>query len=184
MLLIRMSQSQFRELSLLNQYLNQHQMTWVSSHVLAVETEDNNKNEVLAVFKAILQEGYNELTVLISYQADDFSLYLLNLLHLSYPGKVYPLGDGFLIANSVGDAQLLNKAQQLYASFPQDLMNVVNCYCYHQGSLNACAQALYLHRNTINLKINQFILETNIDLRDFEIRWFMRILKTLLFGVQ
>lgn len=183
MILVRITPAQLKELSLLQHYLTQDQWSWVSTNVMAVDVAAEQKVEILSLFRAIIQEGFNPLTVLTTYRADDFNLYLLNLLHQSSPRKVYDLADGFLVGLTLRDEDLLVKAQRFYASLPGYLMDVVVCYCRHHGSLKACGSQLYLHRNTVNQKINEFIHLTGIDLRNPSYQLFMRMLDTVLYGV-
>lgn len=181
MILVRITPFQFKELGILKPYVTQEQITWVSLDILALELED--PSPVLSMFTAILQEGFHKITVLTTYQSDDFSVYLLNLLHQTAPGKIYSLAEGFFQATLIQDPHLHSKASQLYSSLPSPLMDVVLCYCRNQGSLLHCAQNLYLHRNTVNHKINVFIEKTGMDLRKAEVRNFLTMLKIMLFGV-
>nr|AMP56232.1 PucR C-terminal helix-turn-helix domain protein [uncultured bacterium] len=183
MILVRITPTQLKELSLLRDYVTPDQWSWVSANVMAVELTDDQKAEILSLFRAIIQEGINALTVLTTYRADDFSLYLLNILHQTSPRKVYNLADGFLVGLTLRDEELLVKAQRFYASLPGHLMDVVVCYCRHHGSLKACGSQLYLHRNTVNQKINEFIHLTGMDLRHSSYQLFLRILVTVLYGV-
>lgn len=51
-----------------------------------------------------------------------------------------------------------------------DLCNVLKCYLDHDGSVNQTADALYVHRNTVNYKINRIAAVLNVDLSSLKIR--------------
>lgn len=182
MILVRMTPSQYQDLHIINQYIAPDQWSWVSSNVLGIDIDHEQSPELLSLFKAIIRENFHNITLLMTYRANDFSVYLLNLLHQTSPGKIYDLVDGLIVSMSLHNEELLAKAQSVYASFPAELMDVVVCYCRHQGSLKACAQELYLHRNTVNQKIQAFIAQTGINIRLASFQLFIRVLNTLLYG--
>ena len=51
-----------------------------------------------------------------------------------------------------------------------ELVDVLKCYLDHDGSVNRTAEELFVHRNTINYKLNKIKDILNIDLASLETR--------------
>ncbi|MEA5083926.1 MAG: PucR family transcriptional regulator ligand-binding domain-containing protein [Lachnospiraceae bacterium] len=51
-----------------------------------------------------------------------------------------------------------------------DLTNVLRCYLAHDGSVNDTADELYLHRNTVNYKLNKAGEILNMNLSSLDVR--------------
>ena len=51
-----------------------------------------------------------------------------------------------------------------------DYCKVLECYLNHDGSVKEAAEELYVHRNTINKKINKIEEITGLDLSSLDVR--------------
>ena len=87
---------------------------------------------------------------------------------LSYfPNQVVCLSDLLLKEFSFGNFTSIPLLKNEFKDVPHELMLTAGAYL--RANLNACltAEILYIHRNTFNYRLNEFIERTGLDIREY-----------------
>ena len=107
------------------------------------------------------------LTVLCVHQNTSFEQKLLKEAAAYYPNRVLYATDIIMKEMSLGDYSSYKPLMNLFSSVPFELMNTAGTYL--RCGLDAClsAKMLFIHRNTFNYRLNQFITITGLDIRDY-----------------
>lgn len=66
-----------------------------------------------------------------------------------------------------GDLELYNELKKEFLSLDKELLSTALAYI--NCNMNAClaSKSLYIHRNTFNYRLNKFIEQTSLDLRNY-----------------
>ncbi len=104
---------------------------------------------------------------LIAPRHDGFAEKLLHEALDYYPGQLKYLSDLILKEMSFGDYSCLPFISAFFRDLPEDLVisGVKYLECGMDGLL--AAKALYIHRNTFNYRLAQFIRISGVDIREY-----------------
>lgn len=62
-----------------------------------------------------------------------------------------------------------------------DLAKTIDAFFQHDLNVLATAQAMYMHRNTLNYRLNKIVKATGLDIRRFEDAIVFRVIMTIYF---
>lgn len=99
----------------------------------------------------------------------------LNILMEYAPNRLADLADVLMIASIRGDDRLRSALEKHFQGVPSRLLETAHMMVLCDGEAKQAAQALYLHRNTFNYRLNQFLDVTGIDVRHDAMRALMRL---------
>jgi hypothetical protein len=107
------------------------------------------------------------ITVLCTHEDGIFARKLLKEAVAYFPNRCLFLSDVIMKEMSFGDYSALPELGKIFHDVPNELMLTAGTYL--RCGLDAClaAQKLFIHRNTFNYRLNQFIEKTHLDIRDY-----------------
>ncbi len=108
-----------------------------------------------------------QMSVLSCHQNTPFEQKLLREASLYFPNRVLYATDVIMKEMSLGDYSSYKPLMSLFAHVPHELMNTAGTYL--RCGCDAClsAKMLFIHRNTFNYRLAQFIHLTGLDIRDY-----------------
>lgn len=108
-----------------------------------------------------------QMSVLSCHQNTPFEQKLLREASMYFPNRVLYATDVIMKEMSLGDYSSYKPLMNLFAHVPHELMNTAGTYL--RCGCDAClsAKMLFIHRNTFNYRLAQFIHLTGLDIRDY-----------------
>jgi DNA-binding PucR family transcriptional regulator len=107
-----------------------------------------------------------KVTILVTHDVNDVSL-----MALQY---AYDYGLSFALVGDIVASLYVSDKEKLSEKITNEFKNVsyesyLTAKAYINNGLNAqaAARSLYVHRNTFNYRLNKFIIESKLDIRDF-----------------
>lgn len=105
------------------------------------------------------------IKILISHNRDFFCCYMLR--YCDYPAnKIVHIAD--LIATNLNDEKVMQYLRKLFESIEPHLVYTVKMYMENNLNVVKTAKEIYAHRNTLNYRLNQFIEQTGVDIKDYK----------------
>lgn len=107
------------------------------------------------------------MSILCVHQNTAFEQKLLKEAAAYFPNRVLYATDVIMKEMSLGDYSSYKPLMSLFSSVPFELLNTAGTYL--RCGLDAClsAKMLFIHRNTFNYRLAQFISLTGLDIRDY-----------------
>jgi len=133
-----------------------------------IVASDNFYNAITLCHPILSNDLGISLTVLVSYENTAISYYALKIAEAQFPSKISSLSDIYLYCLTHNDDTINNHLKKTFENVSYEMiqtgLELIN------SGLNAClaAKRLYIHRNTFNYRLNKFIEETSLDIRDFD----------------
>lgn len=121
----------------------------------------------------IINNDFNAMfTILIVPKFDDFMIELLDSINGSGVFNTYQVLNSLLIKNKL----TINEIPNYLENIDKELLKVF--VIYYETGMNICltARLLYLHRNTLNYKLNKLSEDLDMDVRDNLIANFIYLL--------
>lgn len=108
-----------------------------------------------------------QMSVLSVHQNTAFEQKLLREASLYFPNRVLYATDVIMKEMSLGDYSSYKPLMNLFSQVPHELLNTAGTYL--RCGCDAClsAKMLFIHRNTFNYRLAQFINITGLDIRDY-----------------
>jgi hypothetical protein len=103
----------------------------------------------------------------------------LSVLMEYAPNRLADLADVLMIASIRGDDRLRTALEQHFQALPSRLLETARMMVLCEGEAKRAAQVLYLHRNTFNYRLHQFMDRTGVDVREDAMRTLMRLYLSL-----
>lgn len=95
------------------------------------------------------------------------------------PGQIIELGDLLILAHHHDDQRLALALEQCLAQVEKDVLETARMQLLTGGNGVLAAELLYIHRNTFRYRLNKFIEQTGIDLREPTIAYALKVYNTL-----
>lgn len=148
---------------------------------IAKEVRETINSELLIDLKIIISKPYHSL--------EDISTTLMDLKGLMAIGDIFSPGRHILISDEMNLEQLIysipfDKREKIYIElFKKDIYDKMEEDLYHTAevfinndlNLSETAGKLYVHRNTLNYRLDKLLRETGLDLRKFNDAMFFKI---------
>ena len=128
-------------------------------------------SSLIAELEPLIQLLHDDLSIQMSvlsvHQRTEFERKLLKEAAAYFPNRVLYATDVIMKEMSLGDYSSYKPLMNLFSRVPHELMNTAGTYL--RCGLDAClsAKMLFIHRNTFNYRLNQFISITGLDIRDY-----------------
>lgn len=107
-----------------------------------------------------------KVTILVTHDVNDVSLMALRY--------AFDHGLSFALVGDIAASLYISEKENLTEKITNEFKNVsyesyLTAKAYINNGLNAeaSARSLYVHRNTFNYRLNKFITEAKLDIRDF-----------------
>ena len=107
------------------------------------------------------------ISILVAPYDDDFTLSLLDDALAYFPNTMVFPHDVIMKQIGFGNYSSFQPLRDYFARVPLDLLETAGAYL--RAGLNGlkAAETLYIHRNTFNARISNFISLTALDIRDY-----------------
>ena len=115
-----------------------------------------------------------QIAVLITHDNDLFCQEALNLAFKYQRGQVLNLADVCLIASIRKEVVFLDMLRNYFNNVEAELLRTIVVFLQHALSHLATADYLYIHRNTLAYRLNQFQQLTKMNIADFDNAAFFR----------
>jgi len=145
------------------------QVNQFQEHILEIITEQVDVKELIQATREVtLGELYQDFTAFIEPLDFDFPVQdILNLLP-DFTPSVYT------IEQLIPEMVFLSKWQYLkrlknyyYSKFNSETIETVLGFIDHNLNATKTAKTLFMHRNTLNYRLDNFVRKTEIDVRTF-----------------
>jgi hypothetical protein len=132
-----------------------------------VVSDEKFFTEVESLLSPIHDDLGITISFLCSHENSMFARKLLKEAVSYFPNRCLFITDVLMKEMSFGDYSSLPELSSIFHDVPGDLMLTAGTYL--RCGLDAClaAQKLFIHRNTFNYRLNQFIDYTHLDIRDY-----------------
>ena len=104
---------------------------------------------------------------LVSHGHGELENHLLPYSLAYFPNMASHLSDLILREMSFGDYSCYSLFMKLFRNVDSDLMQAAGAYLRCGCQALKAAEVLYVHRNTFNYRLANFIKKTNLDIRDY-----------------
>lgn len=115
----------------------------------------------------LMQDLDNQITILVSHANDELAYYAMNKAYLISTNKISLLSELILDLALKGDVSLLPYMRKEFDGVDHQIMLTAEAFIKCGLNATLASKKLYVHRNTFNYRLNQFIDATNLDIRDY-----------------
>jgi hypothetical protein len=150
-------------------------LTW-----LAPDTAVFSINHAASIQLRVLHDTVREdlgfrMTMVIGF---DHSLVLGEALAVALdwvPGQITELGDLLILAHHHHDRRLALALERVLAQVDKDVLETARMQLLTGSNGVLAAQLLYIHRNTFRYRLNKFIEQTGMDLREPTLAYALKV---------
>jgi hypothetical protein len=153
--------------ALMNAYSMHYSLIMESTQKGYIISDERFYDVLENLFPLLTQDLDNFFTFLVSHANDELSYYALIKSTTLSPGKVNILSEVILDLALLGDKTLLNYMRKEFLGVDHQIMLTAETFIRCGLNASLAAKKLYVHRNTFNYRLNQFIDATNLDIRDY-----------------
>ncbi len=142
-----------------------------------IEFESDHKGYFLAdgafydVLDGVLSTIHDDLgismTVLVSHARKGLEERALRIAFNHFPNQALFLSDVILKEFSFGDFSSLPLLRSEFKNIDFEVMQTARVYLRCGMNALRASEKLFIHRNTFNYRMNRFIEETGLDIRDY-----------------
>ena len=131
-------------------------------------TEDVSRQPLQTFLDTYQQEQKGKFHLLKTYRLHPLGEQASRLGLKKNPGKVDLIGDFLLQRVLEGQVSLLPTIRDEFASVPRHLMQTAAMLMDSNMNASIASDRLYVHRNTFNYRLNQFVNLTGLDIRQHD----------------
>lgn len=123
---------------------------------------EDSFSKLNTILDILNQDFSTSFTILLVPKFDDFMIKLLDYINGNGIYNAYQVLTNLLIKNEIKKDSIPNYLKDI----DKELLNIF--IMYYETGLNICltARLLYLHRNTLNYKLNSISEKLDMDIRD------------------
>ncbi len=141
---------------------------WIDSHTLKAELGEFSRVQFKLMFSSLQHDLGIILSAVSGFDDDVIMSAFLDLLVDNRPGKSIGAAETLILSKLLGNSALIQRLDHHFESIGRDVMDTARMYLDTGRSVNASAAHLYLHRNTFRYRLNKFITQTKLDIREIE----------------
>jgi hypothetical protein len=141
-------------------------LQWVDDHTLKADLDDFGRVQLKLMFASFQHDLGITLSGILGFDADDIMEGFLNFACEYRPGKLTGAAELLLLEKLTSKNELMTALDRHFEIISRDEMETARMYLETGRNVNASAQHLYLHRNTFRYRLNKFINQTGLDIRE------------------
>jgi hypothetical protein len=145
-----------------------HDLQWIDNRTLKAELDDYGRVQLKLMFASFQHDLGITLSAVSGFDADDIMVEFLTYSCENRPGNFMGSSEVLLLSKILGNSRLLESLDLSLAKIGRDEMETARMYLETGRNVNASATHLYLHRNTFRYRLNKFIAQTGIDIREID----------------
>jgi hypothetical protein len=160
-------------ISLFNGLIDQHHVTVLNEQMLVFEDDLYYENDILdyeGLYQLIREDFSVDLTMLIEpYTEEDLPVSEECTFHLrQMKSGIYGYEEVLLEGLLSKDETIIRKLKAyIKDNLHQEVIHSVRAFVDHNLNSSVTAKSLYMHRNTLNYRIDLFISATHIEVKSF-----------------
>jgi hypothetical protein len=155
------------------------EFVWLDDYTAKFQIEQSQAIQLRVLYEPLRDDLGIKLTMIIGFDHEPLMRLALAMASESYAGKVIELGDVLVLESSRADHRLVIALDQVLSKVSKDVMDSARMYLLTGGNSVQAARLLYVHRNTFSYRLAKFIDQTDIDLRESTLAYFLHIFFTL-----
>ena len=141
----------------------------VDDNILKISFEEMTKEDILGLNENLMQDFYVDATIYVEnkeYSSEVLNEILKNLKNLN--SGVYYINDIILQSIKFRNNEFLFKIKEYFKSkLSNEYIETIIGFIENDLSASKTSKNMYMHRNTVNYRIDTFINITGIDVRRF-----------------
>ena len=144
----------------------------VENDVLAVSTIDDFAFQLkLTKINKLVMSDFNIKVsfLIVPYFDEIFKKYLLKI-----NGGVFTAFEIFL--RNINEIETKKDCKEIIDSIEKKDLDTIKAFLMCNGNSSVTANELYLHRNSLNYRMNSFINNTSMDIRDINTLMFLKLI--------
>lgn len=160
-------------ISLFEGLIDEHHVNVIDEQLLVFLDDLYYENDVLdyeGLYQLIRDDFSVDLTILIEpYTEDELPVSDECTLHLrQMKSGIYAYEEVLLEALLTRDVTVIRKLKAFIKdSLHQEVIHSVRAFIDHNMNSSVTAKSLFMHRNTLNYRIDQFVSATHIEVKRF-----------------
>lgn len=145
-----------------------HDLQWIDDHNLKADLDDFQRVQLRLMFASFQHDLGITLSGVLGFDEDGIMGEFMDFACENRLGKLNGAAELLLLGKITGRKNLMLRLDQLFESIGRDEMETARMYLETGRNVNASAQHLYLHRNTFRYRLNKFIAQTGLDIREID----------------
>lgn len=141
---------------------------WIDPRTLKAELSEFGRVQLKLMFSSFQHDLGITLSGVSGFDTDDIMCLFLDFLAENRPGKLIGAAEALVLAKLLGKIGLVRRLDRHFESIGRDEMETARMYLETGRNVNASAAHLYLHRNTFRYRLNKFITQTGVDIREID----------------
>lgn len=122
---------------------------------------------LLKTLKSYFEDSGFNLTGVISYEENQILRKALDIAKVAAANQIMHVADIILLESIHGQNSLIKQIDLLFKDTSFDHVITAKTFIEHGCNALLASEALFIHRNTFSYRLNKFIDQTNLDIRDF-----------------
>jgi hypothetical protein len=152
--------------SMLGEFVREIQ--WIDKQTLKAALDDYGRVQLKLMFMSFQHDLGVTLSGVLGFDANDSMPLFLDFVCDTRPGKLIGASEVLLLEKISGNSKLKESLDRHFEKIARDEMETARMYLETGRNVNASAQHLYLHRNTFRYRLNKFITQTRLDIREID----------------
>jgi hypothetical protein len=141
---------------------------WIDPWNLKGDIDDFGRVQLKIMFPSLQHDLGIRLSGVIGFDKDEIMIGFLDFVSENRPGKLIGASEALFLERLIGKQKLMEAMDRLLHTLDRDEMDTARMYLETGRNVNASARHLYLHRNTFRYRLNKFITQTRLDIRENE----------------
>lgn len=154
-------------------------LVWIAPDTATFSLEHASSIQLRVLYDTVRDDLGFRMTMVIGF---DHDLVLGEALAVALdwvPGQITELGDLLILAHHHGDQRLALAIDRVLSTVEKDVLETARMQLLTGSNGVLAAQLLYIHRNTFRYRLNKFIQQTGIDLREPTLAYALKVYGTL-----
>ncbi len=143
-------------------------IVWIDQQSLKAELDDFGRVQLKLMFASFQHDLGITLTGVLGFDVEDIMIGFLNFVSENRPGNLLSASESLLLGKLIANNNLMHRMDKHLEKVNRDEMETARMYLETGRNVNASAQHLYLHRNTFRYRLNKFIAQTHLDIREID----------------
>lgn len=144
------------------------EVRWIDARTLKADLDEFKKVQLKLMFPSIQHDLGIALCGIVGFDSDALMRDFLDFAAEHRSGKVSSVHETLIHSCRLDDFTLVRRLDRLFENVDREAMETARMYLDTGRNVNASAKHLYLHRNTFRYRLNKFIRQTSLDIRENE----------------
>lgn len=123
---------------------------------------------LVKTMQSFLEDQGYALTGVIGYKENQLLYVALDFIKTYHSNQVYALVDAMTLELLTQKYTIVNNMSEIFKQISFENIATAQAFIDHGCNAIKAADALYVHRNTFSYRLNKFIEQSQLDIRDFD----------------